>query len=411
MNRREFINAAGASAVMSALYSGCSSRTRLPNSRHLVDTPEKRAEYLERMLTELCTDLGPHPIGSPELNQAALIVKREMELALPIVELDTFTFEQWLLHGEPELYVGDRKLETFPGHGTSGTPPEGITGIVKKIDDDGGIPYGVVDAASGKIKTYITTATYDKAVPLPYYSFKKEVKSLPTFNIGKGDIPVIEKAIAESTPVRLYADVEFIPDTPTSNVVGTIHGKSSDEIVFLAHLDTVYNTVGANDNTASVIVMIMLAHAISGIQPGKTVTFIATTGEEYNKLGAVNYVEKRKKAGTLSTIKFIVNFDSLTWGPNMQISTKDNDLRSLIETIDRDLNVNGTPALKDSDGFQLDARPFRETGARAMYVNSRGYDNTIVWHRPEDTPETVPVDCAEIGFLLFHEYIKQINEW
>ena len=94
----------------------------------------------------------------------------------------------------------------------------------------------------------------------------------------------------------------------------------------------------------------------------------------------------------------------------MQIATKGEELRSMIDTIDQELNLNGTPALLDHDGFQLDARPFRETGARAMYVNSRGYTNEIVWHRPEDTAETVPVDCAEIGFLMFHEYIKRIQE-
>ena len=103
--------------------------------------------------------------------------------------------------------------------------------------------------------------------------------------------------------------VEFIPDTETKNVVGTLPGHSTDEILFLAHLDTVYNTQGANDNTASVIAMLMLAHSVSGIKPQKTLTFVATEGEEYNKLGAINYAERRKRAGTYGNIKFLVNFD------------------------------------------------------------------------------------------------------
>jgi len=411
MKRRDFVRYAGTCPLVLSFINGCSQTGGLPDSRHLVDTPEKRALYLKKLLKELCTDLGPHPIGSPELKKAASIVKREMELALPDVILDTFNFERWVLNDEPELYIGDRKIESFPGHGTSGTPPDGIKGVVKKIDDEGGIPYGVVNS-SGELVAYITMGRYEKAVPLPYYFFKKEVKSLPTFHVGNIDEPVIEKAVKESTPVWLYADVRFIPGTPTSNVAGTLPGKSSDEIIVLAHLDTVYNTVGANDNTASVIVMIMLAHALSGVRPEKTVTFLATTGEEYDKLGAINYVETRRKAGILSNIKYLVNFDSLTWGLNMQIYSKDEGLRTLIETIDRDLSLDGAPVLKDSDGFQLDGRPFRETGARAMYVNSRGYDNTIVWHRPEDTPESVPLDCAEIGFQMFHEYLERIdNEW
>ncbi|MBN1291164.1 MAG: M28 family peptidase [Candidatus Latescibacteria bacterium] len=409
MNRRDFLIFTGISSSVLAYIQSCSSTGGLSNSRHLVDTPEKREQYLAKLLKELCTDLGPHPIGSPAMKKAEEIVKREMERSLPFVELDTFTFERWVLHGEPELNIGDRKVESYPGHGTLGAPPEGITGTIINIDDEGGIIYGVQDT-NEEIVAYISMKEYIKAVPLPFYSFKKTVKSLPTFHVGTENRSVIEDAIEKLTPVKLYADVEFFPNTPTSNVVGTLPGKSSDEIVFLAHLDTVYNSQGANDNTASVIVMIILAHALSGTQPKKTMTFIATTGEEYDKLGAINYVENRKKAGTLQNIKYIVNFDSLTWGPNMQIATKDEELRSLIDTIDRELKLDGTPTLLDHDGFQLDARPFRETGARAMYVNSRGYTNEIVWHRPEDTPETVPVDCAEIGFRMFYEYIKRIQE-
>ncbi len=407
MKRRGFFTAAGVSVLSSAIAYGCSTKSSLPDSSQLVETPRKRGEYLEKMLKALCTDIGPHPVGSPEFQIVAQIVKQEMELALPVVEFDPFTFERWVLKGEPELYVGDKRLETCPGHGTSGTPPEGITGTLTEIDENG-IPYGVVDK-SGDVIAYITNARHVRAVPLPYYFFKQEVKCLPTFNIGLDDIPVIENALENKTPVRMKAMVEFIPDTETKNVVGTLPGESTDEILFLAHLDTVYNTVGANDNTASLIAIIMLAHSVSGTKPQKTMTFVATEGEEYNKLGAINYAETRKREGTYGNIKFMVNFDSITWGSNMKIFTKDAELRSLIERIDRDLNIKGTPELIDGDGFALDGRPFRETGARAMYVNSTGYDINV-WHRPEDTPETVPVDCVEIGFLMFSEYIRRLQD-
>ena len=64
MKRRDFIAAAGSSMLAAALHTGCSSTGPLPDSRSIVDTPEKRADYLARMLKELCTDLGPR---SPDL--------------------------------------------------------------------------------------------------------------------------------------------------------------------------------------------------------------------------------------------------------------------------------------------------------------------------------------------------------
>ena len=409
MKRRDFFGHLGLCTLLSPIITNCSPGVKYPDSRHLVDTPEKRAKYLAGLLKELCTDLGAHPIGSPEYDQAAVIIKREMKLALPVVELDEFTFERWILRSEPELYVGDKRLETYPGHGTSGTPEEGITGVLEKIEDEGGIPYGVKDNSTGEIKAYVTLSRYGKAVPLPYYSFGKEIGCLPTFNVGLDDVPVLEQAVASRIPVRAKAQIDFIPDTPTSNVVGTLPGKSEEEILYLAHLDTVYNSPGANDNTASLIAMLMIAHAFSGAMPEKTMTFVATSGEEYNKLGAINYASARKQAGTFDNIEFLINLDSVTWGPDMKIYTADEELWTVISDLDRKLNLEGTPLWDGRDGFQLDGGPFRETGARAVYVNSEGYDLAHLWHRPQDTPETVPVDCVEIWFRLFYELTKRVQ--
>lgn len=410
MKRRDFIGCTGKSLLLTQLYYSCSPRPKSLNNSYLVETPEKRDEYMVRMLKTICTDLGHHPIGSKEYDKAALTIKKEMESSLPAVELDTFNFEKWELRSEPELYVGDKRLETYLGHGTTGTPDNGLIGVLKKIEDKGGIPYGLVDKLSGEIKAYVTISQYGKAVPLVYYSFGREVKCPPIFNIGKQDVPELETAISEQLPVRMKAKVTFSPDTASSNVIGSLPGETDEEIVFLAHLDTVYSSPGANDNTASVVAMLWLAHAFSGTRMRKTLTFAATTGEEYGKLGAINYSERRKKEGTLNKIKFLVNLDSVTWGPNMKINTADEELMSMILAIDQELNIPGTPLWETKDGFQLDAKPFSESTARAVYVNSEGYNLTHLWHRPEDLPETVPVDCAENFFRIFYEFIKRVQQ-
>ena len=405
MKRRDFLK----TSIIPPLLTGCSREQGIPDGRSIVDTPEKRASYLSGLLKELCTDLGPHPVGSPEYIKAAEIFKREMERSLPSVFLDEFTFERWVLRSEPEFSVGGRSIEAYPGHGTSGTPPEGITGVIREIEEEK-VKYGIVDKDSGELLAYISNPRYDLAVALPYYTIGKEAHCLPTINVGKRDFHLIEDAIRNKTLARLQFQADFIPDTRTCNVVGTIPGESPDEMLFLAHLDTVYSSPGANDNTASAIVMLMLAHAFSGVKPKKTLTFVATAAEEYDKLGAIHYADGRKAAGSFADIKYLVNFDSLTWGTDMQINTHDGELRALIGAIDRDLNLTGTPNLKDGDGFALDGRPFRDEGIRAMYVNSLGYDTVAVWHRPEDTADSVPVDCAEIGFLMFSDYLRRIHD-
>ncbi|MFC1650567.1 M28 family metallopeptidase [Candidatus Latescibacterota bacterium] len=415
MKRRNFLFTACQTALITSALNGCADSESVKTGENPVATPESRAEYLETMLKALCTDLGPHPIGSPEYDIAAEIVKKEMQRSLPSVELDTFMYERWMLTSEPELYIGERWIEAYPAHGSSGTPPSGITGIPKKIDDPGGIPYGVTDSKTGEILAYITFSGYGNARPSPYYSFKKEPKCPPIFIIGKQDLPVVDDAVENSTPVRMKVQVEFIPDTPTSNVVGTLPGESSDEMVFLAHLDTVYNSPGANDNTATLILMLMWAHALAGSipnagkRPKKTMTFIATNGEEYNKLGAIHYVERRKNEGTLENIKFVFNFDSFTWGPNVIAYSDDGELQSIVHDLNRTHNKKGIVE-NAKDGFWLDAGPFRETGARALSLNTKGNDvGDFCWHRPNDVPANVSVELVETFYLLMNDLIQRVD--
>jgi len=401
MERRTFLHMLGSAA----LFAGCAGTETLPDGRGLVDTPEKRAHYLTSLLDEISA-LGPRPVGSPAYLKGTGILKREMERSLPVVELDPFTFERWIPGEEQEMMIGGTRIETYLSHGTSGTPPEGITGILKPVEE-GKLKFTVEDGSSGDILAYISNR-YDLAVPLPFYSHDMKLKSLPVFDVGKVDLPMLEKATADETPVRLKATAEFFPGTETANVVGRIPGVSDDEILFIAHYDTVYNTVGANDNTASVIVMLMIAHALSGRRLPMTLTFLATDGEEYDKLGAINYADRRRREGTFGNIRYLVNFDSLTWGRDLLISSRDADLHAMIAAIDRDLDLPGTPDLRDADGFALDGRPFRDEGIQAMYVNSTGFGNDVVWHRPEDIPESVPAECAELGFRVFSEYAMRI---
>lgn len=198
MKRRTFINCAGKSAFIAGLAAGCTVKTEKAESAGpLVDTPEQRAEYLADMLKELCTDLGPHPAGSPALETACLIVKREMERSLPRVALDTFLYERWLLTGEPSFSIDSTPVEAYPSHGTRGTPPEGITGVLKEIDDDK-LPYGVFDRTSGDLRAYVSVASYEYAVPLPCYHFDKKVGSLPIFHIGAKDAELLKGAVEKN---------------------------------------------------------------------------------------------------------------------------------------------------------------------------------------------------------------------
>lgn len=405
MKRRDFLATCG--AVLSAGTAACGG---IPDGRSIVDTPEKHAAYMRDMLKRLCTDLGPHPCGSPEYDIAADIVRREMERSLPHVFYDTLAFDRWMLIGDAVFTIDGIRMDSFIAHGAGGTSREGIRGVLRQCSLQN-TPYAVHDTTNGDMLARVAIseawAVAGLAVARPWYRYYEEPGGMPVFNIGKPDVHILEDAVARQLPVEMKANVRFIPDMETSNIVGTLPGDSKEEIVLYAHLDTVYNSEGANDNTGSVIMLLMLAHALSGRRHPKTITFMATTGEEYNYLGTKQYAKTRVADGTLGDISFIVNFDSVTWGPNMRLITLDEDVVNELADIDRRLGLDGEPVWSKGDGLLRETTPLKEAGirARGLVVDSGGYNINHVWHRPTDTADTVPIECAEVCFRLFEEFV------
>jgi hypothetical protein len=372
-----------------------------------INTPEERAEYTKRLLKELCTDLGPRPTGSKACITGGKIIKREMERSLPQVELDWFTFTKWELVGKPEFSLGPQPIETWPSYGGPGTPPAGIRGVLKKTGEKS---FAVADPSTGQTVANISINSYGLAVP--HYQ-DTEKSALPTFWIGKQDIPLFERAERLKLPVFAKSSSRLRQNTRSCSVIGRLPGKVSDEMFIVAHSDTEYSSPGANDNTASVIVMIMLAHAAAAMKPDWTLTFMAADSEEYGGfLGAKHYAARREADGTIKNIKIALNFDSLTYGPNLQVYGKDEALKQVVKDIHRDLAIDTKPEYFDTMDFVMDSEPFRPSGAKALYFNSRGYNEKTlpVYHRPEDVPMAVPLDCVETSFLVLREFIRRTTK-
>jgi hypothetical protein len=405
MKRRDFVAMLGSASLVS--MTGCSgSLVNSPRDGALVDTPRKRLEYTQRLLKKLCTDIGPHPTGTPAFDRAAGIIKKEMELSLPSVEYDKFNVALWELLEKPEFILGGQDIETFPSFGGEGTPQEGIIGILNKT----GGGFSLVDPATGKAKAQISISTYGKAIT--HYQARTNPPSIPSFGVGKQDVPLLEKAVRDKIPALMKSRVRYTPHAAGMNIIGRLPGKRTDEILIVAHADTVYCAPGANDNTASVIVMLMMAHAAAGRVSEHTLTFVATDAEEFGMFGAKHYGEKRAEEGTMKNIRFVANFDSLTYGPNLWISSKNDDIKEIIRAIHSDLHINTTPKFDDSDGFVMDSDPFRPSGAKAFHANSRGYDEKTlpVYHRPDDNASSVPLDCVETSFLVFDDFMKRVDK-
>src|SRR5690606_29132214 len=151
--------------------------------------------------------------------------------------------------------------------------------------------FSIVDALKGQTKALLTVSQYGKAIT--GYQARLPPASPPTYGIGKQDVPLLERSIQHNGEAWIKGQVRFTPRAKGINVVGTLPGKIQDEILLIAHADTVFNSPGANDNTASVIIMLMLAHAAAKRGNNHTLTFVASDNEEYGLMGAKNYANIR----------------------------------------------------------------------------------------------------------------------
>jgi hypothetical protein len=403
IQRAEFIKMTGALAFL--MISNKWSFAESSLSSDLVASAQQRQEYTLSLLKQLVTDIGPRPSGSKAYAKAAKVVLKEMQHSLPEVNYDKYEFDDWGPVSSSDLIVGGQHIEAIPQKRGFGTPAEGVRGVFRKD----GIGYVIIDEQSAQILAYFSVNHYGRAIAGSGNGNLD--KSIPVFGLGKQDIPLLERGAKNKLKAWIKSEYKPVHKAQGINVIGRIPGKSKNEILIIAHLDTIFNTPGANDNAASVIVMLMLAHAASGREHNHTITFIASDSEEYVFEGAYHYAEGRIADNTMKDIKYVLNFDSLTYGPNLWINSKDQGIKDMIRDIHKDLNIESSPIYGENDGFVMDSLPFKPSGAKALHANSRGYDEKTlpVYHRPDDTADKVPLDCVEISFKVFDEFIKRVD--
>jgi hypothetical protein len=139
-------------------------------------------------------------------------------------------------------------------------------------------------------------------------------KSGPDLGASRIPILMVSKSVGDTIQsktdhkVRIKLDVA-VEERPVRVVVGDIESESKDIVVFGAHHDTCYNTVGVVDNTQGAATIIELARAIvsSGKQFKATMRFATFGGEEEGLFGSEGYYAAH--AEEMKNCEAYFNFD------------------------------------------------------------------------------------------------------
>jgi len=209
-----------------------------------------------------------------------------------------------------------------------------------------------------------------------------------------------------------------LPDaTISENLVASDPGQSSNVFIIGAHVDTVADTPGANDNASGCSMVLELARDLKGTKHYPEVRFIIFGAEEYYK-GNKNidhqgsdYYVKQLSSEERPRIVGMLSCDTVASGSEIRFREYGpNSPRLAVAMVDagraNGLNVNHSPSSIS------DHRAFGEAGIPAVWVERAdpGYNYDPAVHKPGDTlGHTDSNLLGQVGSFI-ESYLLKLDE-
>jgi acetylornithine deacetylase/succinyl-diaminopimelate desuccinylase-like protein len=198
----------------------------------------------------------------------------------------------------------------------------------------------------------------------------------------------------------------------TANLVATWQGRGADgpHVVIGAHLDTVADSPGANDNGSGVGALVVLADELADEAADLPVPVVLVVfgAEEYqastpriHHLGSDVYAEARG-----DDVLGMVSVDMVANGPTTCICRFDVGPRTLADRLAALAPAGGGYEARAA-GDVSDHGPFARRGIPAAFLWS-GWD--AGWHSPGDTHEHLQVDDLARSLRLVAAFVRSLGE-
>ena len=131
--------------------------------------------------------------------------------------------------------------------------------------------------------------------------------------------------IAATTPAEFTVTVEFVEETRLAyNVIAeTAEGNDDNVVMAGAHLDSVQDGAGINDNGSGSAALLETAIQMAKVKPANTVRFAWWGAEEEGLVGSTYYVEQLSDE-EIAQIGLYLNFDMVA-SPNYMFGIYDGD--------------------------------------------------------------------------------------
>jgi hypothetical protein len=330
--------------------------------------------------------------GSDAEEAARRFLVGRLEEAGLQVELHDFPYLGWALDAPTTLAVTapqPLELDALAFIYSSPTPIGGVSGSLEYVGEHWVIglyrwsKFRIADEA-GVTVGYVSGRPDGPAIPQP---LAEGSSPLPHFIVGDAALQRLREALAAG-PVRVSGNIHarLDPKAVGTNVIARLPGRDSSapRIAVCAHLDSVYDCPGANDNAGGLLAVLGIARHYARLGSPGPMEFLLFAGEEWDLFGSKAYVADH--AESAAGLAVLINLDGIAEAiEEMQVWSGPEDLErrlyAAIEEFERDVVAAPRRIYKSPPPPGSDHMPFFALGVPVIMLT--GFE-MVKYHRPTD---------------------------
>lgn len=270
------------------------------------------------------------------------------------------------------------------------TPPQPLSVRLAALAEAGAVAAMVVDRKDGGRVEYHSAGDWLDPGP--------DENPLPCVAVSREGGVLLRKRAQLGQTLRIQVQSEFFT-APAHNVVAELPGAHwpEEHLVLGGHHDTVYGTVGGNDNSTGTIVVLETARVLAqlqrelGVQPRRTIRFATYSAEEQTLQGSYAFVAQHY--GPEPAPRLAINLDELATGNIKGLVLAFPHLRPLIQQQFDQMGDGLKCHVMAQLDYSSDHYPFIRTGIDAAFLwrwrfVGRHPDSDF-HHEPGDTTDKV----------------------
>jgi len=193
------------------------------------------------------------------------------------------------------------------------------------------------------------------------------------------------------------------------NITATKAGRSDEEIVLAAHLDTVPDSPGANDDASGVAAILELAEILADVEPPRSVRFAVFKSEEtlqgydVHGFGSLQFIEGLEPEA-IGKIRAACWLDKIGAGPALKVMHIEDTPAGLAKHLQTLARRRGLQPKLIAAKRWSEEMAFEDRGIPAAWIE---YSPAPQLHQPEDDITNVEQEkLAAIGALV-HDWILE----